>query len=152
LPGGWEGDTWFESSNPDSTKLAFGSTSVLTADEPGTQSSADLFVHDFATGTDMRVTAPVAGGFEGGTMFAGWSPDGTTFLLQSEPTLTADDTDNGNGWDVFAVDAATGDKTLLTAPVPGGVEGSFSTAVWSPDGAQIVIQTTAELTADDNDN
>ena len=152
LSGGWEGDTWFESTNPDSTKLVFGSTSVLTPDESAAQSNADLFVRDFATGTEMRVTTPIAGGFEGDTMFAGWNSDGTKFLLQSESTLTADDTDNGNGWDVFVVNAATGEKTLLTVPVPGGVEGSFSAAVWSPDGSKIIVETSASLTSDDNDN
>jgi Tol biopolymer transport system component len=150
IPGGFEGDSWVEATSPDATKLVLGSTSTLTPDDMDAGVANDLYVYDFATGGKMLLTEPVSGP-HGDTQSMGWSSDGTKLLLQSTATLTADDIDGGNGWDVYVIDAATGAKTLLTASLPGGAEGSFSPASWSPHGSDLVIQSTATLTADDTD-
>ena len=52
---------------------------------------------------------------------------------------------------MYAIDLTSGQKTLLTAPFPGGAEGNFRFAGWSPDGTKILLAATSTLTADDTD-
>ena len=110
---------------PDGTHFAFTSSATLTADTPNDGTGAwQVFVADLAGNTTL-LSAPLAGGYNGDSEFAGWSPDGGTALISSASDLTANDTDNGVGTDLFAVDIGTGTKTLLTQSVPGGVEGGL---------------------------
>src|SRR5262249_36870674 len=107
IAGGFEGDSWVEASSPDATKVVLGSSSTLTPDDTDAGAVGDFYLYDFGTGTKMLLTGPVTGN-HGDSSFLGWNTDGTKLLLQSTASLTADDTDGGNGWDVFVVNAATG--------------------------------------------
>ena len=75
--------------------MIIGSVSTLTADDTDGGISSDLFVVDVITGAKTLLTASVAEGVEGNSVFGGWSPDGTTAIMESDPKLTANDTDGG---------------------------------------------------------
>lgn len=72
-----------------------------------------------------------------------WSTDGSRYFIQSNASLTADDTDT-NGYDLYAFDPATGVKTLMT---PTGVEGDPYLAGITPGGT-IIIRTDSEDSPD----
>jgi hypothetical protein len=77
--------------------------------------------------------------------------------------MTADDTDVG-GYDLFAYDAVTGAKTLLSGPVEGGYDqmqyqdfvwdssNSNWDIDWSSDGQSFQLVTSSSLTTDDTDS
>jgi hypothetical protein len=152
VAGGAEGHSYVAGWSPDGATVLVGSISTLTSDDTDGGSQAwDLYAIDFTTGNKTLLTASVAGGFEGGSTFSGWSPDGTTIVVSSNANLTSDDTDGEGefGSDLYAIDLTTGDKTLLTAPVTGGNEGHSSFIGWSPDGTTVIVQSTSALTSDD---
>ena len=151
LAGGVEGSSSFAAWSPDGTHFAFTSSATLTADTPNDGAGAwQVFVADLAGNTTL-LSAPLAGGYNGDSEFVGWSPTGATALISSPSDLTANDTDNGVGTDLFAVDIATGTKTLLTQSVPGGAEGDSSLESWSSNGATLIVWSNSALTADDTD-
>jgi len=162
VPGGAEGDSWLEGFSPDGSKIVIGSQSTLTGDDTDGGADWDLYVIDLTSGQKTLLTEPSPGGAEDQFRFAGFSPDGSKILLAATSTLTADDS-NGTDWDLFSFDLATGTKTLLTAPVAGGVEGDSDfvfdvthgpspAPVWSADGHSVRIVTSATLVNADTDN
>ncbi len=150
LPGGVEGHSFLMGLSPDGTTAIISSSSTLTADDTD-GGQHDLFAVDLSDGSKTLLTAIAPAGAEGGfTSLHGWNPDGATVIIGSDSTLTPDDTDSG-GSDLFLVDLSTGAKILLTASVPGGVDGSSSLLARSPDGTTAIIQSNSTLTANDTD-
>ena len=153
MPGGVEGSfTSLARLEPRWATVIIGSDSALTPDDTDSGGS-DLFLVDLTTGAKILLTAGVAGSVGGSSGFRARSPDGTTAIIRSDSTLTANDTDGGIGSDLFVMDVITGAKTLLTASVAAGVEGNSNLvfAGWSPDGTTAIIQSNSTLTADDTD-
>ena len=66
--------------------------------------------------------------------------------------MTADDTDGGVGTDIFAFNAVTGKKTLLTASIEGGTEGESYRADWSPNGSKLIVYSGSTLTSGDTND
>lgn len=151
---GYEGYSASFGWSPDGTKAMVVSTSNLTADDSdGAQTNYDLFAIDISTGEKTLLTASVTGGYEGMNQLSGWSADGSKAIVLSTANLTADDADGDNfNWDLFSIDMATGEKSLLTAPVAGGIQGSSTIVGWSPDHTKMLVQSNSTLTDDDTDN
>jgi hypothetical protein len=66
-------------------------------------------------------------------------------------TLTTDDEDTGNDLDIFAINLANGEKTLLTDPARGDAGLNPNVAGWGADGTSFFLATTASLTSNDTD-
>jgi hypothetical protein len=135
--------------NSDGTQVFLLSSATLTADDTDVGGD-DVFAVDLATGTKTLLSGSVAGGIEGNAYIGGLSPDGSKAVIQTDSSLTANDTDGGND-DAFLYNFSTGDKTLLSGPIVGGVEGYSVFEGFSPDGSKGIIQSAAALTADDSD-
>jgi Tol biopolymer transport system component len=129
------------------------STSALTEDDTDDGSTFDLYAIDIGNGSKTLLTASVAGGIEGESSVAFWSPDGGTLVIRSGSTLTEDDT-NESSDDLFTYNAATGEKVLLVPMGRGDFVYDAATGLprWSSDGQTIEIITDESVTPDDIDN
>ncbi|RWC29969.1 MAG: hypothetical protein EOS27_14040 [Mesorhizobium sp.] len=156
VPGGTEGYSYLRGWSADGNTLIILSTSALTSDD--TDGNNDLYSMNLTTGEKTLLTGSIPGGAEGYSQVAnpGWSPDGS-IIINSSSTLTSDDTDGGNGSDLYSMNLTTGAKTLLTDSILGGIEGDSGVAYngafngWSPDGHKLIIQSSSALTSDDTD-
>lgn len=128
----------------DGSKVLIDSHAQLTAEDQN--AFGDVYLWDAITGENRLLTRAV--GNEGRSSAEAISSDGTKVLIASVAQLTAEDE---NGFqDLYLWDALTGENTLLTQAV--GAEGHSFAIAMSADGSKVLLNSRAQLTADDTMN
>ncbi|MFO1161401.1 MAG: cadherin-like domain-containing protein [Reyranellaceae bacterium] len=135
----------------DGTKVAFISfaTNLVSGD---TNSQADIFVKDLATGQIMHASTSASGAQANNASFdPALSPDGSKVAFGSAASnLVPDDT---NGWDIFVKDLVTGVIERVSTDGAGNQANSVSWgAVFSPDGTKISFTSAASNLVPDDTN
>lgn len=148
VAGGLEGQSSFQDMSADGGKVLIWSTAQLSsADTDG--GLADVYLWDSATGSVTLLGAPLAGGAEGAAVsFGSISDDGGLVVFSTAAQLVAEDTDSED--DVYLYRVGTGETELLSATIPGGLEGDSYGQI-SGDGTAVLINGWAQLTPDDTD-
>ncbi len=145
-------DSFSPSISPDGTYVAFFSRATnLVADD--TSANRDIFVHDRAAGTTVRVSVDSMGlEANGSSFFPSISADGKVVAFESNATnLVASDTNGAT--DIFLHTMSTGETSRISVDT-GGMEalGMSMAPEISDDGSKVVFHSSASnlIAADTN--
>jgi uncharacterized repeat protein (TIGR01451 family) len=132
--------------SPDGTKVAFLSHNGVFG-PPDAGADPDHYVHDLSTGATTLLTVNHAGtdGAGAGANGVTFSPDGSRVLFHSDASdLVPSDTNGAT--DVFVRDLAAGTTSLVSVDATGSGSGNHESfgGRFSPDGEQVVFQSTAD--------
>lgn len=136
--------------NHDGTVFAFSSAaSNLVSDDVDDNGRFDIFVHEPATGTTVRVTKAVDGSdSDEDSTRPSLSDSARLVVFESDASNLVTDDPNGFTRDVFLHDRATDETTLLT---PGGSATSTRARITGP-GEYVVFQSWANNLVPDDKN
>jgi Tol biopolymer transport system component len=140
--GGWievteggDGSSFAPSLSGDGSRVAFESTAtnLVAGEADANGATADVFLHDLATGETINVTE----GGDAASFGASVSADGSKVVFTSAATnLVAGETDgDGGALDVFLFDLDTGEVTNVTE----GWAGEVASAGISADGSTVAF-------------
>jgi Ca2+-binding RTX toxin-like protein len=136
----------------DGTRMGF--TSSDSAVPGDTNGFDDVFVRDFATGTNQLVTQGILGAqSNGASKFLDLSANGSRVLFFSDATNLVPD-DHTNATEIFVKDLASGVVTLVSSSASGvaGEYGSYR-ALLSDDGTKVLfISSAGNLVGGDANN